>query len=131
MSTADVLVDGEAPESEEEEGEEALPEQETVSRSHVTVSRYGDVLHRKLRDKNQLLRRQLKAISLKPFASAIHSVSCLNEQMLVSGRMIEDVASKLKKVSSDMKCLTVCLDHLSEVGATAAATSSSTCLSHA
>lgn len=115
----EVLVDGEAPESDEEEAEEALP----VQRDGVqpeTGNRALDILHRKLHQKNQLLRRQLKAISLKPYTSAAHDVSTLNQQMLVSGLMIEDAGIKLKKMSADMKCLSVCMDHLSEVGTTAA-----------
>lgn len=115
----EVLVDGEAPESDEDEALEALPVAEKEVQSQ-TADRQQDVLHRKLREKNQLLRRQLKAISLKPYTSAVHAISTLNQQMLVSGRLIEDADVKLKKMSADMKCLSVCMNHLSEVGATAA-----------
>lgn len=113
-----VLVDGEAPESDEELAEEAEPQSpESGSGAPATsVSRYPDLLHRKLRDKNLLLLRQLTTISTKPYTCAASSINSLNEQMLLSGKMIEDVAFKLKKLSSDMRCLTVVLDHLSEIG---------------
>lgn len=127
-----VLVDGEAPESDEEVGEEAAPQSAPQSPSPSSGSgvqqtsgqRQPDLLHRKLRDRNLQLLRQLKAISIRPYTTAANSVSSLNEQMLLSGKMIEDVSLKLKKLSSDMRCLTVCLHHLSEIGQPVPAASS-------
>lgn len=121
VAASHVLVDGEAPESDEESVQECEPQSSPVAGNGVrspvaATSRYPDLLHRKLRDKNLLLLRQLKAISLKPYTTAASSVNSLNEQMLLSGKMIEDVSFKLNKLSSDIMCLTVGLDHLSDVG---------------
>ena len=126
MAAAQVLVDGEASEESEEEELASQEAREEGSASPVagqqpssTRQSPPDLLHRKLREKNLLLLRQLQAISMKPYTSAITSVNSLTDQMLVSRRVMEDVSLKLKKVTSDMRNLGVCLDHLSDVAASA------------
>lgn len=115
-----VLVEGEAPESDEDDmGEDAAEQldQNVMQRSVNCKNRYPDLLHKRLRDKNQMLHRNMRDIIRMPYVNAITSIKSLKDRMHVPVKTIENVSSNLRKLSSDVKCLTVCMRHLSEVAA--------------
>lgn len=124
-----VVVLGEAPESDDdinfaEDSLEALSKSRTVigidSSGHyppppptpVNASeaasdstnglKYNTILHRKLREKNEHLKKELMAIACNPYNDATREIKTLTQQLIKSQRMVQGVSTTLRRVSRDM-----------------------------
>lgn len=123
-----VVVLGEAPESDEDDFMDAV---DTTARDlghlHVTFEdppsptieligdngiRYNTILHRKLRDKNELLRKELISVACNPYNDATREIKSITGNLMRSQKMVQGVSSTLRRVSRDLLMLEDSLNQL-------------------
>lgn len=119
-----VIVKGEAPESDEDEvpdenfddSQEILGKTDSKPGSPVApvVSNYQSLLNRKLREKNEILQRELVELASNPYKEATREIEGLTQKLGKSQKTIQDVSVCLRKVSNDMACLRNILKELNQ-----------------
>ncbi|RWS04656.1 biogenesis of lysosome-related organelles complex 1 subunit 3-like protein [Dinothrombium tinctorium] len=140
-SNAAVVVLGEAPESDEEIEERTAdeeidlnddrnhlspptptPETNTASadgyRRGVTQDycdnalKYDTLLHKKLREKNELLKQELLNIACLPYNNATKEINSITQQLVKSQKLVQNVSSSLRRVSKELYQLENALDSI-------------------
>jgi len=118
MTQSVVVVAGEAPESDDELDEaEALKDNPHASDDsplrefHVgddnpdkedTSLKYNTLLHKRLRDKNEQLKKELSDLACQPYNSATKEIGSLTKKLVQSQKLVQGVSTTLRKVSRDL-----------------------------
>ncbi|CAG2106851.1 unnamed protein product [Medioppia subpectinata] len=124
-----IITPGEASESDEEEDDYPQPiERQTSAADHgvgrhrktsemsqsqrSTVSddnssigdsnKYNSLLHKKLREKNEQLKRELSELASGPYIMATKEVGTITKQLIHSQKMVQNVSASLRKVSKEL-----------------------------
>lgn len=128
-SRAVVVVTGEASESEEEEvnmttnkSSLSFPEStfdktvgdldpsqtkpdsssDTKIRKNHAPLKYKTLLHKKLRERNISLQRNISELMCHPFQSATHEINNLTQQLVKTQLLIQDLAPTLRQLTNDL-----------------------------
>lgn len=65
-------------------------------------AKYNSILHRRLRDKNEHLRKELNDIACNPYNEATKEIKTLTQQLIKSQKMVQGVSSTLRRVSKEL-----------------------------
>lgn len=111
-----VIVAGEAPESDEEfddddyDDQRSPPPPPTPSRGPRSLGsdcgdeaiHYNSLLHKKLREKNEQLRKELSDLACHPYNSATKEITHITNQLVKSQKMVQGISATLRKVSKEL-----------------------------
>ncbi|XP_074603197.1 uncharacterized protein LOC141856697 [Brevipalpus obovatus] len=125
MDNSPSVVLGEAPESDEDElylnddAPETPPSpspdytSEDFERRRTADSSRGDsLLHRKLKEKNELFREEIVKMACQPYVNATKEIDCLTNQLIKSQKMVVNVSCSLRKIARDLMQVENSLDAL-------------------
>lgn len=111
-----VVVAGEVPESDEELFEDASDKTPTLSMSLKQIpgqrNEYQSLLHRKLRERNERLHKELVSLNRNPYRESIRLVEESSTNASRSRRILSDSSDRLKRLRDDMYLLKVAFDRL-------------------
>ncbi|CAG2169882.1 unnamed protein product [Oppiella nova] len=68
-------------------------------------NKYNSLLHKKLREKNEQLKRELSALASGPYLMATKEVGNITKQLIQSQKMVQNVSASLRKVSKELVSL--------------------------
>jgi len=136
-SCSAIITPGEASESDEDEeednqnddhfveSEEFVSEKQTndsmnqSSESRISEDssvgdsiKYNTLLHKKLREKNEQLKRELAELACGPYNSATKEVGSITKQLIHSQKMVQNVSATLRKVSNELFSLEESIDNI-------------------
>lgn len=118
-----IVVSGEASESDEEicsgptndsytseeRNYEDLMQQSSIENiDKIEISRlderlrYNTLLHRKLRERNQSLHKNLVEIACQPYQSASKEIGSISQQLVKSQLLVQDVSSTLRRLTNEL-----------------------------
>lgn len=119
-----IVVSGEASESDEEldsrpvsdlpsPGSDFSPSEswerqsgsDTLDPSRDERLRYNTLLHRKLWEKNQALRKDLVEIACQPYQTASKEIHTISQQLIKSQLLVQDVSSTLRRLTNELFAL--------------------------
>lgn len=120
------VVLGEAPESDEDDlylnEDPETPPSPSPEYAHnanddesdrKSVDPYRDsILHRKLREKNQVFREELVMMASQPYLNATKEIDTLTQQLVKSQKMVLNVSCGLRKIARDLMQVENTLDAL-------------------
>ncbi|XP_054158549.1 uncharacterized protein LOC128956828 [Oppia nitens] len=66
------------------------------------TTKYNTLLHKKLREKNEQLKRELTSLACGPFNMATKEVGSISKQLIQSQKLVQNVSSSLRKVSKEL-----------------------------
>ncbi|XP_023236469.1 biogenesis of lysosome-related organelles complex 1 subunit 3-like [Centruroides sculpturatus] len=64
--------------------------------------RYNTLLHRKLREKNQSLHKNLIEMACQPYQSAAKEIGSISQQLIKSQILVQEVSSTLRRLTNDL-----------------------------
>lgn len=119
-----VIVAGEATESEDEseesysEASEAFYSRSGATRNNVdnmevdtvVIPKYNTLLHKKLRERNALLRRAIREHSRQCLTNASRMLNTTNQQLLASQVELQDAAAALRKAVNNLNKIDASLE---------------------
>lgn len=82
-----------------------LPPNLNHARDLFANSRYSSLLHRKLHERNEQLRRELIATACNPYNDATKEIRTVTQQLIKSQKIVHGVSSSLRKVTHDLNLM--------------------------
>ncbi|KAG8198594.1 hypothetical protein JTE90_026492 [Oedothorax gibbosus] len=112
-----IVISGEASESDEEiDTHQTLPQSgsdfsisEAWGRSSVEADKdsskdvqYNSLLHKKLREKNGMLRKDLVEFVTQPYESASKEIHTISQQLIKSQLLVQDLRNTIRRLTNDL-----------------------------